>query len=129
MSEEQVVKRCRRCDEDKPLSDFSKRSSSSDGLQPYCKDCHRSHQSKYTLKTKFGITEEDYARMFKEQNGKCAICLNEPKQRRLAVDHDHKTGKVRGLLCASCNVNLAAVERIHAHIRRRMVTYLDDHKS
>lgn len=56
---------------------------------------------------KYGITADDYHRMFAEQNGCCAICGKPEtmidhrygKLRRLAVDHDHKTGKVRGLLC------------------------------
>ncbi len=41
--------------------------------------------------------------MFAKQNGVCAICGNPPKKTRLAVDHNHTTGKNRGLLCGSCN--------------------------
>lgn len=60
---------------------------------------------------KFGIEPDDYLRMLAEQEGKCAICKQEPdgntvKNRRLAVDHDHKTGKVRALLCDKCNRGL-----------------------
>ncbi len=56
------------------------------------------------LKRTFGITGADYSRMLKEQGGVCAICSNACKTgRRLAVDHDHSTGKVRALLCANCN--------------------------
>lgn len=61
------------------------------------------------LKRKYGISIEDYNRMLREQNGICAIC-HQPeragyrgKPRSLAVDHCHKTGKVRGLLCMRCN--------------------------
>ena len=57
----------------------------------------------------YGITEEDYDRMYKEQKGVCAIC-KKPETRQskgkttlLCVDHDHETGKVRGLLCHRCN--------------------------
>ena len=48
-----------------------------------------------------GVTDEDYARMLKAQDGMCAIpaCLRTPKTRRFHVDHDHATGQVRGLLC------------------------------
>ena len=48
-----------------------------------------------------GVTDEDYARMLAAQGGKCAIrgCNRTPKTRRFHVDHDHKTGYVRGLLC------------------------------
>lgn len=55
---------------------------------------------------KFGITLDDYNRMLIQQNGLCAICLNPPKRFNLAVDHDHKTGLVRGLLCYRCNYGL-----------------------
>jgi hypothetical protein len=51
---------------------------------------------------------EEYNNLFEKQNGKCAICNGESKDRgrALDVDHDHKTGKIRGLLCVSCNRGL-----------------------
>lgn len=56
---------------------------------------------------KYGVTREEFDRMLKEQDGKCAICKTfEPGPRALStlqVDHDHETGKVRGLLCQACN--------------------------
>ena len=54
---------------------------------------------------RYGITVEDYDRMYAEQNGRCAICglHQSQQQRRLHVDHDHETGEVRGLLCMNCN--------------------------
>lgn len=55
------------------------------------------------LKYTYGITTEDYNQMLKEQDGKCAVCGKPPKTMRLAVDHCHKTGKIRGLLCSYCN--------------------------
>lgn len=45
----------------------------------------------------------DYERMLEAQGGGCAICETKPKTRRLHVDHDHRTGRVRGLLCFRCN--------------------------
>lgn len=51
----------------------------------------------------YGITLEDYEKMLESQNGGCAICGRVPTGRALHVDHDHKTGLVRGLLCHSCN--------------------------
>ena len=72
------------------------------------------YHSKRKLR-KYGMTEDDYQRMFKKQKGVCAICKKQEYTRvasfvkgnkniqRLSVDHDHKTGKVRGLLCFSCN--------------------------
>lgn len=66
----------------------------------------------YMLQRKFGISKEEYDRMFVNQNGRCAICRRPPKKFRLSVDHDHKTGKVRGLLCAPCNKVLGYVENV-----------------
>ena len=43
--------------------------------------------------------------MLSNQSGHCAICINKDK-RKLAVDHCHKTGKIRGLLCSNCNQGL-----------------------
>lgn len=53
-----------------------------------------------------GVTDEEYAAMLERQGGGCAICGARPKTRRLHVDHDHATGKVRGLLCHRCNRTL-----------------------
>lgn len=58
------------------------------------------------LRRKYGITEKDYDRMFTLQLGGCAICGSTPKKRRLSVDHNHKSGKVRGLLCFPCNYGI-----------------------
>jgi hypothetical protein len=65
---------------------------------------------KYRLKTKYGLALEDYDRLFVEQDGLCAIC-HRPETMKikgtvcsLAVDHDGKTGRVRGLLCVNCNM-------------------------
>ncbi len=51
----------------------------------------------------YGIDVEDYERMLEEQNGGCYICGDKPSKRALDIDHDHKTGKVRGLLCSNHN--------------------------
>lgn len=60
-------------------------------------------QQKFRMK-RFGVTEEQYQKLMQQQGGVCAIC-GESNQRlqALAVDHDHKSGKVRGLLCFLCN--------------------------
>jgi hypothetical protein len=51
----------------------------------------------------YGIDVQDYERMLEEQNGGCYICGEQPSKRALDIDHDHKTGKVRGLLCSNHN--------------------------
>jgi hypothetical protein len=60
----------------------------------------------------YGITPRDYQIMLKKQNYKCAICKLPTShfKKALAVDHDHKTGKVRGLLCQLCNAFLGRIE-------------------
>jgi Recombination endonuclease VII len=60
------------------------------------------------LKFFYGITKKEYETLLANQNSLCAICgeVEQKFKRALAVDHDHKTGKVRGLLCSSCNQGL-----------------------
>ncbi len=72
---------------------------------------------------KFGITEEDFSQLMKRQKGVCAICKAFPggRWKILAVDHDHKTGKVRGLLCMTCNTMLGRLERRF----KAILTYLN----
>jgi hypothetical protein len=60
----------------------------------------------------FGITQAQYDEMLIQQEGVCAICRRPQSGRnRLAVDHDHNTGKVRGLLCSMCNAALGWYEK------------------
>lgn len=67
------------------------------------------------LRRAYGITSEQYDAMLAAQGGVCAICKSEPKKNRLHVDHDHDTGRVRGLLCVACNSRLEwALERREA---------------
>jgi hypothetical protein len=73
----------------------------------------------------YGITAEQYASMLRYQGGKCFICQRATgKRRRLAVDHDHKTGKVRGLLCNPCNRDVLGHLRDSVAALERAVTYL-----
>ena len=59
----------------------------------------------------YGITREAYDALYKAQDGKCAICKQEcSRGRELSVDHCHATGRVRGLLCATCNIALGLME-------------------
>jgi hypothetical protein len=63
----------------------------------------------YRLRQRYGLTVDDYNKMLKAQGGVCAICSGPPapfgphKLMRLAVDHCHTTGRIRGLLCPRCN--------------------------
>lgn len=64
------------------------------------------------LKQRLGINITDYKLMLDSQNNKCAICFKDRTmfKKRLAVDHCHKTGKIRGLLCSSCNTSIGLLE-------------------
>jgi hypothetical protein len=77
------------------------------------------------LKRKYGITSKDYDRMFEEQNGKCAICGKTGK--KLHVDHNHKTNKVRKLLCFHCNAGLGHFTE-NPKFLLRAIEYLKEHK-
>lgn len=81
-------------------------------------------REKYLQKT-YRISSADYEYMLTQQGSRCAICRRLPKARRLSVDHDHKTGKVRGLLCYVCNRKLIGRYRFeHAWIFLRASEYL-----
>lgn len=81
---------------------------------------------------RYGITIDQYEEMHAAQGGRCAICgTSDPRARsavtRLAVDHDHETGAVRGLLCFPCNARLAVLEM--AEWRAGAEQYLADHEA
>lgn len=76
------------------------------------------------LKRCYGITSEDYNKMIFEQDFKCKLCLNSPaSDKRLHVDHNHDTGKVRGLLCHQCNWYLGKIDR-DVHLLERISDYI-----
>jgi hypothetical protein len=70
----------------------------------------KSYWRQHNLKRSFGLTIEEYDAMHDAQGGVCAICGRPQKNKRLAVDHNHTTGKIRGLLCTTCNRALGYLE-------------------
>lgn len=98
---------CATCGREKPASEFRRNWNRDSCLDYNCHDCV-SHINRLA---RFGLTPDQYAEMLDIQGGVCAICENpervtDPRNGRLkalAVDHDHKTGAVRGLLCQNCN--------------------------
>lgn len=127
------MKICISCNVAKPLEDFYRESRVKDGRQARCKKCHIKTTEKYRKKNpelykkaskkywdnlnekkkhnnwikRYGISAEEYQKMYDDQKGVCKICQNQCQTKQtLSVDHCHKTGKVRGLLCIKCNTAL-----------------------
>lgn len=73
----------------------------------------REAQREKQYKNRYGITVADYDRMLSAQGGRCAICKTDKSlgRGRFHVDHDHVTGRVRGILCHLCNTALGRIER------------------
>jgi Recombination endonuclease VII. len=72
----------------------------------------------------YGLKPGEYGKLYLTQGGTCAICRRATgATRALAVDHDHKTGLVRGLLCSPCNKLLGHL-RDDVELARGIVTYL-----
>jgi hypothetical protein len=76
------------------------------------------------LRSKYGITCYTYAKLEAHSDNTCWICGQPPKTRKLAVDHSHKTGLIRGLLCYNCNRALRWL-RDNPVIARNAATYLE----
>lgn len=156
-AEGQALKTCRKCDEVKPLgTGFYKVAKNGDKYENRCRICaiadsrryreqnpervqkwrreSRGRQSAAERLRLYGLTPARHAALLKKQGGVCAICGN-PETRILRgtltclnVDHDHKTGRVRGLLCWACNMGLGrlgdSLERVRA-----AVSYLERHNA
>jgi len=72
------------------------------------KDQHRVSARKYKLRTKYGLTLEQYEAMLAAQNGKCSICKN--AHDKMCVDHCHSSGRIRGILCDPCNTAIGLLK-------------------
>lgn len=109
---------CTKCKTWKLPSEFAKQSKSWNGLNPRCKECfhpgHTEYMYGYNIKRKYGISISEYEELLVKQNGVCAICkgtkTSSNKNGRFCVDHDHETGKIRGLLCSNCNTALGLMK-------------------
>jgi hypothetical protein len=139
---------CRKCGIDKPIEDFPANGEKGTAIyhkRGTCKDCtnaymrarnhHPDHHAKYLesarnsrIKTSYGLSPDDFDALLLLQNGGCAICgakYGRKIKDRLAVDHDHITGKVRGLLCAKCNRTLGMLTETPQTLRR-MAEYIEN---
>lgn len=122
---------CPNCDTVKSLDEFPRNKREPSGYMSYCRPCFaeatyksraKNHGStrNYHLIRRYGITEDDFDEMFAAQGGVCAICREAKAEH---VDHDHATGKVRGLLCFNCNGALGQF-RDRTDLMIRAVGYL-----
>ena len=115
--------KCSRCNRTKTSRNFSYR-------KTVCNKCYkespayRNSRDGYLRRT-YGITIDEYDRLLASQSGGCAICGGQSGGKNLAVDHDHKTGAVRGLLCKRHNTAIARWIR-GADEAWATWTYLDD---
>jgi hypothetical protein len=73
----------------------------------------------------YGLAQGDYERLMTLQQGRCAICRRRPRAKRLAVDHNHGTGRVRGLLCEPCNRRVLGGGHDSLQILKNAVYYLE----
>ena len=117
------------------MSNYSVDRHLSDGLNSSCKTCsslagkqqYISNNRARNLLHKYGITLEDYNQMFADQEGCCKVCDRHQSEftNNLCVDHCHTTGKVRGLLCFSCNTGIGHLKD-DIELLKRAITYLGD---
>jgi hypothetical protein len=129
-----LEKTCNVCQKLKPIVEFQKEKAAKSGYRNRCKSCvnkkaaewRKGFENKYKLsytqynrgkgldtyyRRVYGITEKEYNSFLIVQNNVCAVCGKKNMgDRRLSVDHDHRTGKIRGLLCVKCNSVLGMVD-------------------
>lgn len=140
------TKTCKRCSEIKLLTQFYAAKTSKDRKQSTCKQCDKTanaiwqkmnaekckfKSAKWKYQNKYSpcnIAPEERQKLFDQQQGKCAICgvHQTTLNKNLAVDHDHKTNKIRGLLCMKCNTGLGMFKD-DTQVLQAAITYLFNH--
>jgi hypothetical protein len=127
-----VNKRCPRCGETKVLADFARNRSSKSGYGSYCKPCHNSVVAEnrqknhgdsrtFCLNRRYRVDAAQVAWMILQQGGVCALCCSGKPEH---VDHDHRTKRVRGILCFNCNRGLGKFAD-DVELMSRAVEYLE----
>jgi hypothetical protein len=105
---------CNTCKETKDPAEFNKdKTNKTTGRQRHCRDCQKKRWAERTpeqerwrrIKTKYNLTQGEWEDIFESQGRRCAICgTTEPNSSyNWHTDHNHDTGKVRGILCCNCN--------------------------
>lgn len=107
------MKKCAKCNTLKSISEFWKHKYTKDKIHYWCKSCAKRSAPdqakavrKHKLKKLYKISLEDFEMMYASQLGKCLICENYVSKDKICIDHDHESGKTRGLLCRKCNIGL-----------------------
>ena len=129
-------KTCNTCGVEKPIAGFYKHKDFKDGRRVKCSSCTQKAGAEYRKKNKekfkfykikasYGLSAEDYNKMFAAQKGCCKTCgaHTSTVDRGLCVDHEHKTGKVRGLLCNNCNMAIGKVKE-NVEVLQNIIQYL-----
>ena len=132
------MKTCTKCKNNLNVINFNKDKRSKDGFYSSCKKCHdlvvKNWQSKNkekvkdtTLRRKYKISLIEYNEMMILQDNSCYICKlkQEHFKKMLYVDHCHNSGKVRKLLCETCNLTIGKVKE-NTEILRNLIKYIDD---
>lgn len=119
-------KTCSSCNKIKPVNNFAYRSDTRDRLSSQCSNCRKITQ----IKTKYKVSALEAKRLFDRQKyGICDVCgmtaieHQDKYNSRLHIDHDHLTGKIRGILCKKCNVSLGHFSD-SIDILRNLIKYL-----
>lgn len=122
-----TFKRCPKCGKLKKRTkeNWNKQDIRKDGLRSYCKKCVKEKN----IKSKFNLTIEQYNNILMKQKNKCKICGNKfgDKFKKACIDHNHKTGEVRALLCKSCNIGLGYFKD-NSFILFKAIKYLEEYK-
>jgi deoxycytidylate deaminase len=134
---------CNRCKSDLSIKSFYLRSNGK--LRSWCIDCEKAYTQTHRAQInenqskrrknkndnlyKYGISNEQYNTILADQNDVCAICKKPESEKRkyLSVDHDHKSGIIRGLLCAKCNRGLGLFKDSRESVIRA-ISYLASHQ-
>jgi hypothetical protein len=141
------MKTCSKCKESKELDNFAQDLRRSDGKNIQCKSCINSRNKVYRtkdplrfkhykrktdLRIKYGITELDFETKLKSQNYVCAICgsskTGAKHKKNLSIDHSHKSGKIRGLLCDPCNRGLGLLKE-DKNLLKKAIGYLEEYET
>ena len=139
-----MLRSCAVCGQEKHMSVFKSDPSCRDGYRNICMVCYRTQQRerharekvkpeyqeklaaarrKWDLKKKYGVSPTEYELRLSAQGGVCLICGGNNGNKRLAVDHCHDGGAVRGLLCNQCNIGVGMF-RNSLELLQKAIDYL-----